>query len=192
MISTWPGPRAHAWPKAGLIALASFVALAVTARAVARASVVSDAAPLTSAWSELRFADASAWTKRPAFDSNCEAQWTLTTLAGVSTGFIDKAIGSMQYPLHVHDVLPAGKQLEVRSALGQRIALTNVSVLDLNPATIQLGVCRDDLEWLQRQSFARQAFERSTRPNDGLQILVSEIVTHVQVKFQVVQTMGAL
>ena len=190
MISTWP--RAHAWPKAGLIALASFVALAVTAHAVARASVVSDAAPLTSAWSELRFADASAWTKRPAFDSNCEAQWTLTTLAGVSTGFINKAIGSMQYPLHVHDVLPAGKQLEVRSALGQRIALTNVSVLDLNPATIQLGVCRDDLEWLQRQSFARQAFERSNRPNDGLQILVSEIVTHVQVKFQVVQTMGAL
>ena len=187
MISTWP--RAHAtWPKAALIALAGLVALAVTAHAVARASVVSGAAE----WSELRFADASAWTKRPAFDSNCEAQWTLTTLAGVSTGFINKAIGSMQYPLHVHDVLPAGKQLEVRSALGQRIALTNVSVLDLNPATIQLGVCRDDLEWLQRQSFARQAFERSTRPNDGLQILVSDIVTHVQVKFQVVQTMGAL
>ena len=180
MISTWP--RAHAtWPKAALIAFAGLVALAVTAHAVARASVVSDAAPLT-----------SAWTKRPAFDSNCEAQFALTTLAGASTGFINKAIGSMQYPLHVHDLLPAGKQLEVRSALGQRIALTNVSVLDLNPATIQLGVCRDDLEWLQKQSFARQAFERSTRPNDGLQILVSEIVTHVQVKFQVVQTMGAL
>lgn len=121
---------------------------------------------------EVPFSEATSETVDVELDSQCEGSWTMSGVSGLSTAFVRNAVDSMKFPITAHDLLPKYTQLEVRLSTGQRVALSNITLLDVYPTNVKLGLCRDDLEWLRAQDAPTQLYERTTRSNDGMQVVI--------------------
>jgi hypothetical protein len=91
-----------------------------------------------------------------AMCSECERDWVVSGIAGLVTSVVKGAVNLAEFPMSVDQLLPKGSHVDLLGMPGQRIELTHASIEYVNPTTIHLGLCRNDMEWLREQEPAMQ------------------------------------